>query len=112
MLTGDGFHTDRYPDPPVLENFTNTGNGGGFSGSYEREVSDRDRVRVTVTHNLAGFLALNCLVQENAGQQQNIADMETSGQVSLQHLSRSLVERFRQRAGQPQSCPRIFWPLP
>jgi hypothetical protein len=85
-LSGDGFHTDRYLDPPVLENFTNTGNGGGFSGSYEREVSDRDRVRVTITHNLARFLVPNYLVQENAGQQQNIADTETSGQISLQHL--------------------------
>jgi outer membrane cobalamin receptor len=85
-LGGDGFHTDRYLDPPVLENFTNTGNGGGFSASYERQVSDRDRVRVTVTHNLARFLVPNYLVQENAGQQQNISDTETSGQISLQHL--------------------------
>jgi hypothetical protein len=85
-LDGDGFHTDRYLDPPVLENFTNTGNGGGFSGSYERQVSDRDRVRVTVTHKLARFLVPNYLVQENAGQQQNIADTETSGQISVQHL--------------------------
>jgi hypothetical protein len=85
-LSGNGFHTGRYLDPPVLENFTNTGNAGGVSGSYEREFSDRDRVRIAVTHNLTRFLVPNYLVQENAGQRQNIADTETSGQVSFQHL--------------------------
>jgi outer membrane cobalamin receptor len=85
-LSGDGFHTDRYLDPPVLENFTNTANNGGISGSYERELSDRDRLRVSVTHNLSRFLVPNYLVQQSVGQRQNIANSETSGQVSLQHL--------------------------
>jgi outer membrane cobalamin receptor len=85
-ISGDGFHTDRYLDPPVLENFTNTGNLGGFSCSYEREFSDRDRVRITVTHNLARFQVPNSLVQESAGQRQSITDTETSGQISFQHL--------------------------
>lgn len=86
LASGDGFHTDRYLDPPVLENFTNTGNAGGFSGSYELEVSERDRVRVSFTHNRVRFEVPNYLVQQTAGQRQNIADMETSGQVSFQHL--------------------------
>ena len=85
-LSADGFHTDRYLDPPVLENFTNAGNGGGLSGSFERELSDRDRVRVTITHNRARFQVPNYLVQEMAGQRQNIANTETSGQISFQHL--------------------------
>lgn len=85
-LTGDGFHTDRYLDPPVLENFTNTANAGGVSGSYERDVSERDRLRITVTHNLARFLVPNYLVQQAAGQRQSIADTETTGQISFQHL--------------------------
>jgi outer membrane cobalamin receptor len=85
-LGGNGFHTDRYLDPPVLENFTNTANAGGFSGSYERGLSERDRVRISVTHNLARLLVPNYLVQENAGQQQNISDTETGGQITFQHL--------------------------
>jgi outer membrane cobalamin receptor len=85
-LSGDGFHTDRYLDPPVLENFTNTANAGGVSSSYERDLSDRDRLRVNVTHNLARFLVPNYLVQQAAGQRQSIADTETTGQVSFQHL--------------------------
>jgi len=85
-LSGNGLHTDRYLDPPVLENFTNTANAGGISGSYARELSENDRLRITVTHNQSRFLVPNYLVQETAGQRQNIADTETSGQVSLQHL--------------------------
>jgi hypothetical protein len=85
-LGGDGFHTDRYLDPPVLQNFTNTANSGGFSGSYEREFSERDRVRITATHSLVRFLVPNYLVQQSAGQLQNIVDAETSGQISFQHL--------------------------
>lgn len=85
-LGGDGFHTDRYLDPPVLQNFTNTANAGGVSGSYEREFSERDRVRITATHNLVRFLVPNYLVQQTAGQRQNIVNTETSGQISFQHL--------------------------
>jgi outer membrane cobalamin receptor len=85
-LSGEGFHSDRYLDPPVLENFTNTANAGGFSGSYEREFSDRDRVRISVTHSLTRFLVPNYLVQQTTGQRQKIADTETSAQISLQHL--------------------------
>jgi hypothetical protein len=85
-LGGDGFHTDRYLDPPVLQNFANTANARGISGSYEREFSERDRVRITTTHNLVRFLVPNYLVQQTAGQRQNIVDTETSGQISFQHL--------------------------
>jgi hypothetical protein len=83
--SGNGFHTDRYLDPPVLENFTNVGNAGGFSASYERDFSDRDRLRVTVTHNEVRFLVPNELVQQEAMQRQNIANSETSGQIYFQH---------------------------
>ena len=82
--TADGFHTDRYLDPPLLQNFTNRGNAAGFSGSYERDFSGGDRLRITVTHNAVRFLVPNELVQQNAGQRQDIADTETSGQIFFQ----------------------------
>lgn len=95
-LSGDGFHTDRYLDPPVFENFTNTANADGLSGSYELEFSERDRLRLTFTHDLARFLVPNYLVQQTAGQRQNIANIETSGQASFQHLiSADLLLSFR-----------------
>jgi hypothetical protein len=84
-VSGNGFRTDRYLDPPVLENFTNVGNAGGFSASYERDFSDRDRLRISVIHNEVSFLVPNELVQQEAGQRQNIANSETAGQIFFQH---------------------------
>ena len=83
--SGNGFHTDRYLDPPVLANFTNRGSGGGFSASYERDFSDRDRLRITFLHNDVRFLVPNELVQQNALQRQDITNSETAGQIYFQH---------------------------
>jgi len=84
-LSGSGFHTNRYLDPPVLQNFTNRANQDGFSASYERAFSERDHLRITVSHNEVRFLVPNELVQQTAGQRQDIDDSETSGQIFLQH---------------------------
>ncbi len=84
-VSGDGFHSDRYLDPPVLENFTNRGNAGGYSASYERDFSDKDRLRITVTHNDVRFLVPNELIQQDAGQRQDIENLETSGEMFFQH---------------------------
>jgi hypothetical protein len=93
--SGNGFHTDRYLDPPVQNNFTNRGNAGGFSASYERDFSDRDRLRVTVIHNAVRFLVPNELVQQQALQRQDITNKETIGQIFFQHtISPSLFLSF------------------
>jgi hypothetical protein len=93
--SGEGFHTARYLDPPVLQNFTNRGNAGGFSASYERDFSGGDRLRITMTRNTVRFLVPNELVQQIAAQRQDIANTETSGQIYFQHpLSRDLFLRF------------------
>lgn len=84
-MSGHGFHTDRYLDPPVVANFTNRGDAGGFSASYERDFSDRDRLRATITHNVTRFLVPNHFMQQNAGQRQDIVNRETSGQLYFQH---------------------------
>ena len=85
-VSGDGFHTDRYLDPPVLANYTNRANAGGFSASYERDFSDRDRLRATITRNAVRFLVPNYLSQQMAGQRQDVSNTETSGQVYFQHI--------------------------
>src|SRR5467141_785304 len=82
---GEGFHTVRYLDPPVLANYTNRGNFAGFSGSYERNFSTSDRLRVSVVHNVVRFLLPNELVQQQAGQRQDIQNRETSGPIYFQH---------------------------
>jgi outer membrane cobalamin receptor len=84
-VSSEGFHTDRYLDPPVLADYTNRGNAAGFSASYERDFSASDRFRVSVTHNAVRFLVPNELVQQRAGQRQDIQNTETSGQIFYQH---------------------------
>ena len=94
-ISGNGFHTDRYLDPPVLENFTNSGNAAGFSASYERDFSERDRLRLTVTRNEVRFLVPDELVQQQTGQRQDVRNRETSGQIYFQHtISPSLLLSF------------------
>jgi hypothetical protein len=84
-ISGDGFHTDRYLDPPVLGNYTNLGNSGGFSASYERDFSNGDRVFVTFTQNAVRYLVPNELVQQQAGQRQDATQKETAGQIHYTH---------------------------
>jgi hypothetical protein len=40
----DADRTDRYLDPPVEENFTNTGTNAGASLHYERDLTQSDRI--------------------------------------------------------------------
>jgi len=95
FASSNGFHTDRYLDPPVLQNFTNRGNAGSFSASYERGFSDRDRLRITVIHNALRFLVPNELVQRQALQRQDIRNRETTGQILFLHaISPSLFLSF------------------
>lgn len=84
-ITGEGFHSDRYLDPPVLQNYTNTGNAGGFSSSYERDFSNGDRVFLTFGQHTVRYEVPNELVQQEAGQRQDAEQKETSGQVHYTH---------------------------
>jgi hypothetical protein len=84
-ITGDGFHSDRYLDPPVLQNYTNVGNAGGFSSSYERDFSNGDRLFVTFVQHAVRYEVPNEFVQQEAGQRQDSEQKETSGQVHYTH---------------------------
>ena len=84
-VTGDGFHSGRYLDPPVLQNYTNIGNAGGFSSSYERDFSNGDRLFVTFGQHAVRYQVPNELVQQLAGQRQDSEQKETSGQVHYTH---------------------------
>ena len=85
LVSGDGFHTDRYLDPPVLGNYTNRGNAGGFAASYERDFSSSDRLFLTVTQHAVRYLVPNELVQQQAGQREDATQQEVSGQVRYTH---------------------------
>jgi len=85
-LSSDGFLTDRYLDPPVLANYSNHASSAGFTASFTRDFSDRDRLRVSVSHDVVHFIIPNELVQQQAGQRQDAANTETAGQVYFQHV--------------------------
>ena len=42
-VSGDAARTDRYLDPPVEENYTNSGTNTSFVAHYERDLTDNDR---------------------------------------------------------------------
>jgi hypothetical protein len=87
-----GGRTDRYLDPPVLGNFTNSGSSGGGTASWSHDLSRRDRIRVTVSQNQVRFEVPNELVQQEAGQRQDRTNRETSGLVYYQRtVSPSLL---------------------
>ena len=83
---GQAFHSDRYLDPPVLQNFTNRANSGGVFAAYERDLSDRDRLRISISHNSVRYLVPNEFVQQAALQRQDVSDTETAGQIYFQHI--------------------------
>jgi hypothetical protein len=55
-FSASGAHTDRYLDAPVEQNYTNKATMSGVRGSFERDLTQRDRLRVVVSHDQVGFL--------------------------------------------------------
>jgi outer membrane receptor protein involved in Fe transport len=70
-VSASAARTDRYLDPPVVENFTNDGNLAGALVSYQLRATDRDRVQFTWQHRRSDFGVPNEIVQESAGQRQD-----------------------------------------
>jgi hypothetical protein len=85
-VSADGAMTDRFLNPPVLQNFTNTATNGDFSIHYERDITDSDRLGVIVRHALSRFEIPNELLQQVVGQRQDRGNFETMGILSYQHI--------------------------
>jgi outer membrane cobalamin receptor len=85
-VSAQGAMTDRYLNPPVLQNYTNTGTTGDFGASYERDFTNHDRVGFYLRHEFSRFLVPNEQIQQAAGQRQNRDNFETIGIASYQHL--------------------------
>jgi TonB dependent receptor-like, beta-barrel len=79
-------HTDRYLDPPVEENFSNSGTGSHLAAQFEHESSVADRVGVVVRHAETRFVVPNERVQQEAGQRQERRIEEIVAQASYQHV--------------------------
>src|ERR1700719_3953990 len=94
--SASGAMTSRYLNPVVPQNFTNRGTPGDFALSYERDLTVRDRLSVSVRHELSRFQIPNEQVQQAAGQLQNADNFETMGTASYQHIfSSNVVGDFR-----------------
>lgn len=85
LLSTNAARTDRFLDSPVLENFTNSATLAGIKASFERDLTTKDRLRLSLSFDRAGFLVPNELIQQQNLQRQDRSDREVSGQISYQH---------------------------
>lgn len=84
--SASGSMTEHYLNPVVPQNYTNDGTTGDFSLKYERDLTGRDRIGLSVRHEFSRYEIPNELLQEQAGQLQNGDNVETSGMISYQHI--------------------------
>jgi hypothetical protein len=85
-VSAAGSMTSYYLNPPVPQNYTNTGTLGDFSGSYQREFSTRDRLYLMFRHDQAIYDVPNEQVQQAAGQRQDGNLFENMGIANYQHI--------------------------
>jgi outer membrane cobalamin receptor len=85
-ISASGDMTSHYLNPVVPQNFTNKGTTGDFSVRYERDLTDRDRISLSVRHEISRYEIPNELIQQEVGQLQNGDNFETMGIVSYQHI--------------------------
>jgi len=89
--SASGTMTSHYLNPVVIQNYTNRGTLGDFSTNYQRDLSSKDRLNLSVRHSLSRYELPNEQVQEDAGQLQTADNLETMGIVSYQHTFSSNV---------------------
>ena len=75
FLSGGGNRTDRYLDPPTIDNFHNSGDGQRFSGKLELRPTDSDFIRAIASVDGSRF------------ETPNRADAEQAGVDTTQHLT-------------------------
>jgi outer membrane cobalamin receptor len=78
MISGDAGVTDRYLDPPVIQNYTDYGSNGGSTATWLRDLTQQDHIRISIRHAEVRYTVPNELMQQQAGQRQDVADSETS----------------------------------
>jgi len=83
-LSGSGATTNRFLDSVSEENFSNRGGNQHLFAGWERDVTDRDRLRLNFYRRQSRFLVPNELEQEEEGQRQDRSAGEWLGQASYQ----------------------------
>ena len=113
-LGSHGGYTNRYLDPPSIENFTNQATAGGINLRFDHDLTSQDRISLSVRANESRFLVPNDLMQQHAGQRQDRFSGETATQVHYQRVISAKVlgvVRFMHRDltaqlwSNPQSTP-------
>jgi hypothetical protein len=114
-MSASGNMTSHYLNPVVPENYTNNGTTANFSASYERDLTEKDRITLIARHEIARYQIPNELVQQKGaylpnsdnddgcppvppdqepddcvfipgGQLQTGGNFETMGSASYQHI--------------------------
>lgn len=83
--SASGDMTSHYLNPVVLQNYTNKGTLGAFHTYYQRDLTSKDRLTLTVWHELSRYELPNEQVQQAAAQLQTADTFETMGIISYQH---------------------------
>jgi hypothetical protein len=101
--SASGAMTDHYLNPVVPQNYSNTGTTGDFSLRYARKLTAKDRLSLSVRHELARYDLPNELVQQEPHltpldptaapgiQRLNADNLETLGVATYQHIFSSNV---------------------
>ena len=63
-VSASGNMTSHYLNPVVPENYTNNGTTANFSASYERDLTEKDRLTLIARHEIARYQIPNELVQQ------------------------------------------------
>ncbi len=84
--SANGGATDWYLNPPVVQNYTNSGTVSDFSLRFERDLDPNDRIGFSVRHEQSRFEVPNELIQQAAGQRQDRGNDETIGVMNYQHV--------------------------
>ena len=79
-------HNGKVSKPWFRKIISNTGTLGDFSGRYQRELTENDRLSLTVRHALSRYDLPNEQVQQAAGQRQTADNIETMGIASYEHI--------------------------
>jgi len=94
-LSMNAARTNRFLDPPVLEDVSNSATLTGMKGSFERDLTPKDRLRLSLSFDRSGFIVPNDRIQQGTqpgeAQRQDRNNKEVSGQVAYQHTFSSSV---------------------
>lgn len=81
----EGYRTDRYLDPPVLQNFANRATAQDLRVDEEIDASSSDTLHLDFSQSALRSMVPNEALQEQAGQRQDRTSRQYSGSASWQH---------------------------